>query len=103
MQQAPKSIAGRARAIDLKLRLALRVAALAAVCFLAVAAYALFDSDRAARAKTSRIAEIVAKDIALQQAQVHWFSLSADKTPELSNRGHNARSAAFAKWRLSLD
>ena len=34
-------MAGRARAIDLKLRLALRVAALAAVCFLAVAAYAL--------------------------------------------------------------
>jgi signal transduction histidine kinase len=83
LQQAPKSIAGRARAIDLKLRLALRVAALAAVCFLAVAAYALFDSDRAARAKVSRIAEIVAKDIALQQAQVHWFSLSADKTPDL--------------------
>jgi signal transduction histidine kinase len=83
LQQAPKSIAGRARAIDLKLRLALRVAALAAVCFLAVAAYALFDSDRAARAKASRIAEIVAKDIALQQAQVHWFSLSADKTPDL--------------------
>jgi hypothetical protein len=62
-------LAGRARAIDLKLRLALRVAALAAVCFLAVAAYALFDSDRAARAKVSRIAEIVARDISLQQAR----------------------------------
>jgi signal transduction histidine kinase len=83
LQQALKSMAGRARAIDLKLRLALRVAALAAVCFLAVAAYALFDSDRVARAKTSRIAEIVAKDIALQQAQVQWFSLSPDKTPDL--------------------
>ena len=73
----------RARAIDLKLRLALRVAALAAVCFLAVAAYALFDSDRAARAKASRIAEIVAKDISLQQAQAQWFSLSSDRTPDL--------------------
>jgi hypothetical protein len=46
-------MAGPARAIDLKLRLALRVAALAAVCFLSVAAYALFDSDRAARAKSA--------------------------------------------------
>jgi signal transduction histidine kinase len=76
-------MAGPARAIDLKLRLALRVAALAALCFLAVAAYSLFDSDRAARAKVSRIAEIVARDMSLQQAQVHWFSLSADRTPDL--------------------
>jgi signal transduction histidine kinase len=80
---APKSMAGRARAIDLKLRLALRVAALAAVCFLAVAAYALFDSDRVARARASRIAEIVAKDIALQQAEAQWFSLSHDRAPDL--------------------
>jgi signal transduction histidine kinase len=76
-------IADRLRAIDLKLRLALRVAALAAACFLAVAAYALFDSDRAARAKTRHIAEIVARDISLQQAQVQWFSLSSDHTPDL--------------------
>jgi signal transduction histidine kinase len=76
-------MAGPARAIDLKLRLALRVAALAAVCFLAVAAFALFDSDRAARAKASRIAEIVAKDISLQQAQAQWYSLSASLTPDL--------------------
>ena len=83
MQRAPDSVAGRGRAIDLKLRLALRVAALAAICFLAVAAYALLDSDRLARAKVSRIAEIVAKDISLQQAQAHWYSLSADRTPDL--------------------
>jgi len=83
LQQAPKSVAGPTRAIDLKLRLALRVAALAAVCFLAVAAYALFDSDRAARAKANRIAEIVAKDISLQQSQAQWYSLSANLTPDL--------------------
>ena len=76
-------MAGRARAIDLKLRLALRVAALAAVCFIAVAAYALFDSDRIARAKASRIAEIVARDISLQQAQAQWFSVSITPTPDL--------------------
>src|ERR1700692_4601969 len=83
LQQAPKSVAGPARAIDLKLRLAWRVAALAAACFLAVAAYALFDSDRAARAKASRIAAIVAKDISLQQAQAQWHSLSTNATPDL--------------------
>lgn len=83
MQQAPGFAAGRGRAIDLKLRLTLRVAALAAICFLAVAAYALFDSDRLARAKVSRIAEIVAKDISLQQAQAQWYSLSSDRTPDL--------------------
>jgi signal transduction histidine kinase len=83
LQQALNFVAGHARAIDLKLRLALRVAALAAACFLAVAAYALFDSDRAARAKVSGIAEIVAKDISLQQAQTHWFSLSSERTPDL--------------------
>ena len=83
MQQAPNSAAGPARAIDLKLRLALRVAALAAICFLAVAAYALFDSDRAAKAKASRIAAIVAKDISLQQSEVQWYSLSPDSAPDL--------------------
>src|SRR5580704_4003079 len=83
LQQVPESVASPARAIDLKLRLALRVAALAAACFLAVAAYALFDSDRAARAKASRIAEIVARDISLQQAQAQWYSLSANATPDL--------------------
>jgi signal transduction histidine kinase len=78
-----KSVAASVRGIDLKLRLALRVAALAAVCFLAVAAYALFDSDRAVRAKASRIAETVAKDIALQQTVARWYSLSPSVTPDL--------------------
>jgi signal transduction histidine kinase len=83
LQQAVDFVAAGARAIDLKLRLALRVAALAAICFLAVAAYALFDSNRVAVAKVSHIAEIVAKDIALQQAQAHWFSLSPNRIPDL--------------------
>jgi signal transduction histidine kinase len=83
LQQPLGFMAGRARAIDLKLRLALCVAALAAVCFLAVAAYALFDSDRAIRARGSRIAEIVAKDISLQLSQAQWYSLSSERTPDL--------------------
>ena len=74
---------GRPRAIDLKLRLALRVAALAAICFIAVAAYTLFDSDRVARAKAARIAEIVARDISLQQARAQWLSVSDTSTTDL--------------------
>ena len=83
LRQAPDSRASRPRTIDLKLRLALRVAALAAICFIAVAAYALFDSDRVAKAKASRIAEIVARDISLQQARAQWLSVSDTSTPDL--------------------
>jgi signal transduction histidine kinase len=74
-------MAGPKRAVDLKLRLTLRVAALAAVCFVAVAAYALFDSDRVARAKVDRMAEIVARDIVLQQSR--WVASPVNTTPDL--------------------
>jgi signal transduction histidine kinase len=83
LQRAPDPVAGRGRAIDLKLRLALRVAALAAVCFFAVAAYALLDSDRLTKARARHVAEIVAKDISLQLAQAQWFSLSPNAVPDL--------------------
>lgn len=73
----------RRHAIDLKLRLALRVAALAAICFIAVAAYALFDSNRVARAKAARIAGIVARDISLQQSRAQWLSVSDTSTTDL--------------------
>ena len=79
MRQATDSVARGAHAIDLKLRLTLRLAALAAVCFVAVAAWALFDSNQVAKAKVSRIAEIVARDIALQQ--VPWVSLPGNPRP----------------------
>jgi len=48
--------------LDLKLRLTLRVAALAALCFAAAAAYLLFETDRAARTRADWIAEMVARD-----------------------------------------
>ena len=67
------------QAIDLKLRLTLRVAALAALCFTAAAAYALFDSDRTARAKAEWIAGLVGKDLALQEAQTTWLKLGAGR------------------------
>ena len=83
LRQASSCVASRPPAIDLKLRLTLRVAAAAGLCFLAVAAYALFDSDRVAKAKASRIVEIVARDLALQQSQAQWLSVSISATPDL--------------------
>src|SRR6266851_4841713 len=58
--------------VDLKLRLSLRVAALAALCFAAAAAYALFETDRSTRERADSIAELVARDLALQQNQSSW-------------------------------
>lgn len=83
MRQASSSAASRPPAIDLKLRLTLRVAALGAICFVAVAAYALFDSDRVAKAKAGRIAEIVARDLSLQESHAKWLSVSISSTPDL--------------------
>jgi len=69
--------------LDLKLRLFLRVAALAALCFVAAAAYVLFETDRAARARADWIAEVVAKDLALQQGQSHWIRGAPYQFPDL--------------------
>lgn len=69
--------------IDLKLRLTLRVAAIAALCGVAAAAYALFAADRAARAHMDWTAEVVAKDLVLQQDQMHWIRSAPDWFPDL--------------------
>ncbi len=69
--------------IDLKLRIALRVAALAALCFAAAAAYLLFETDRSARARADWIAEVLAKDLALQQDQMHWVRGAPNQFPDL--------------------
>ncbi len=71
------------RAFDLKLRLALRVAALAALCFAVAAAYVLFETDRAAEARAARIADVLAKDLTLQQGQLHWIEGSHYAFPDL--------------------
>jgi hypothetical protein len=69
--------------LDLKRRLFLRVAALAALCFAAAAAYVLFETDRAARARADWIAEVVAKDLVLQQGQSHWIRGAPQQFPDL--------------------
>ena len=43
----------------------------------------IVDSDRVAKAKASRIAEIVARDLSLQQSQAQWLSVSIGSTPDL--------------------
>ena len=73
------------RTADLKLRLALRVMALSLLCFGAAAAYVLIDADRAARAKIDWTAEIVAKDLQLQQERVLWASSAPGQFPDLQN------------------
>ncbi len=69
--------------LDLKLRLTLRVAALAALCFAAAAAYLLFETDRAARTRADWIAEMVARDLVLQQGQIHWIKGAPIQFPDL--------------------
>src|SRR5216683_7902913 len=69
--------------VDLKLRLSLRVAALAALCFAAAAAYALFETDRSTRERADSIAELVARDLALQQNQSSWVRGAPIQFPDL--------------------
>lgn len=69
--------------LDLKLRLALRVAALSAFCLVAAFAFLIFDSDRSARARLRAVAEVVAKDLTLQLAQAHWVKPARDALPDL--------------------
>lgn len=59
--------------LDLKLRLALRVGAVAALCFAGAVAYVLFDVHRAARERADRVAELAARDLSLQLGQQTWI------------------------------
>jgi signal transduction histidine kinase len=69
--------------LDLKFRLFLRVVALAGLCFAAAAAYVLFETDRSARARADWIADVVAKDLALQQGQSRWIRGAPNQFPDL--------------------
>jgi signal transduction histidine kinase len=57
---------------DLKLRLTLRIAAVAALCLIAATAYVVIDSNQAARSRMARTAEIAAKALALQHELQNW-------------------------------
>jgi len=62
----------RVSRIDLKFRLALSVAALAALCFAVAVVFALLVSNRSARMRADGVAQVVANAIALQEQQAHW-------------------------------
>jgi len=68
---------------DLKLRLALRVAAIAALCCVAAVGYVLFAADRSAHLHSGRIADLIAKDLALQLDQRQWITGMPDRFPDL--------------------
>ena len=68
---------------DLKLRLTMRIVAASVLCLVLASAYVLFDIDRAARARTGWIAELVARDLALQLGKTEWISGQASAFPEL--------------------
>jgi signal transduction histidine kinase len=70
---------------DLKFRLTLRIAAVSAFCFAVTSAYFLFDAARAARARIDAIAEITARDLALQHSKMRWVKGAAAEFPELQN------------------
>lgn len=69
--------------IDLKLRLVLRVVALAALCFTVASAYTLYESDRAARSKAESIAALVAQDLAFQHNKSQWVKVGEAPIPDL--------------------
>lgn len=74
----------KANSIDLKLRLTLRVAGLAASCFLLASAYVLVAADRAAQARVAKVAEVAAAALALQHAQSSWVKPAPVVFPDIS-------------------
>jgi signal transduction histidine kinase len=68
---------------DLKVRLTLRVAVVAALCFAATSAYLLFDADRFARTRLDRAAMIAARALELQQSKLEWVRIGSAGFPEL--------------------
>jgi hypothetical protein len=49
----------------------------------AASAYALFAADRSARLQAEEIADVVARDLALQQDKLHWVMPSPERFPDL--------------------
>jgi signal transduction histidine kinase len=70
---------------DLKYRLTLRVAAVAAFCFAAVSAYFLFEADRSVHERVDVIAGIAAKSLQLQQDRLHWLADPRTRFPDLTD------------------
>jgi len=68
---------------DLKVRLTLRVAVIAALCFTAISAYFLVEADRVVTGRTETIAEIAARTLELQQNKIQWINHPRSEFPDL--------------------
>ncbi len=74
---SPIAAPRRRRPADLKASLILRIALVAATCFIAVTAAVLFDSERDARANAAHIADLVSRHLSLQLWRINsGFDLS---------------------------
>jgi signal transduction histidine kinase len=69
--------------LDLKVRLTLRVAALAALCYLAAVICVLYATNRTMRERTDSLAEIVTADLVLQSSQRQWLKSAAERPLDL--------------------
>jgi signal transduction histidine kinase len=70
---------------DLKIRLTMRIVAVAVACFAVALLWALIDGERSARARIDRIAAIVARDLQLQRGKMHWVNNPSAVFPDLQN------------------
>ena len=70
---------------DLKFRLTVRVTAVSAFCFAAIAAYFLVDTDRTAHARIEVVADITARTMELQQNKIQWVSQPRASFPDLQD------------------
>jgi two-component system sensor histidine kinase UhpB len=72
-----RSLFRKARPIDLKTSLVIRIALVAISCFVLVTVATLWDSDRETRAKAAHLANLVAKQLSLQVWRINaGFDLS---------------------------
>jgi signal transduction histidine kinase len=70
---------------DLKFRLTVRVTAVSAFCFAAIAAYFLVDTDRTVHARMEVVADITARTLELQQNKIQWVSQPRASFPDLQD------------------
>jgi signal transduction histidine kinase len=70
---------------DLKLRLTLRVAAVSALCFAAIATYFLVEADRSLHARIDAVASLAARTLELQRNKIQWVNGPSSEFPDLYN------------------
>jgi len=70
---------------DLKFRLTLRVTAVSALCFAAVSAYFVLDTESSVRARIDAIARITARTLELQQSKRQWINQPQSAFPDLQD------------------